>query len=224
MGRTVTISSGLILALACSAFSGEWNVRYAALPNAPLLNAPLLNAPLLNAPLPNAPLPNASVPNQAVQQQGQGWLPDWKVTIEDPERPVIHMDDTPTGSAIGHVLFGKILDPFARVPRQLYVQLDLQMSCSCEDRAGAMCVYLLAQDAWEKLPSESTTPTPLPRFQTHECFAKFRFRPPGDEDITTWRTWRSTNLAAGLARARGKPIVLVIGFTGFHLSGRERAR
>ncbi|MFV1968652.1 MAG: hypothetical protein ACC628_24800, partial [Pirellulaceae bacterium] len=166
MRRISTISSGLVLALACSVSGREWEVRYAAFPNA------------------------------TEEPQDPGWLPDWKVDIEDMERPVIHMDDNEAGSAMGHSLFGTVLEPFARASRPLYVQLELQMSCSCEDRAGFMCVYILSQEAWEKLPTEPGTRTPLPRFRPNECFAKSEFRPPGGEDITEWRAWQSANLAA----------------------------
>ena len=83
MRRITTMSSGLILALACSVSEGEWNVRYAAL---------------------------SSVTEE---QKDQGWLPNWKVNIEDTEdteRPVIHMDDSQAGSAMGHSLFGTVLE------------------------------------------------------------------------------------------------------------------
>jgi hypothetical protein len=188
------MASGLVLALVCSVSAGEWNVRYAAL---------------------------SSVTED---QKDQGLLPDWKVNIEDAERPVIQMDDNQAGSALGHVLFGTALEPFTSMPRQLYVQFELQMSCSCENRAGGMCVYLLSQDAWDNLPTEPGTRTPLPRFRLNECFAKSNFQPPDREDITQWRAWQSTNLAAGLARARGESLVLAIGFTGYHVSGRESAK
>ena len=188
------MSLGLVLALVCRVSGGEWSVRYAAFANI------------------------------TEEQKDQGWLPNWKVNVEDPERPVIHMDDNAAGSAMGHALFGRALGLFARTPRQLHVQLELQMSCSCENRAGFMCVYLLSQDAWEKLPTEPGTRTPLPHFRSNECFAKSRFRPPGNEDITEWRAWQSENLAGGLARARGKSLVLAVGFTGYHFSGKESAK
>jgi hypothetical protein len=80
MRRITTMSSGLILALACSVSGGEWNVRYAALPSV------------------------------TEEQEDQGWPPNWKVNIEDTERPVIHMDDSQAGSAMGHALFGTVLE------------------------------------------------------------------------------------------------------------------
>ena len=57
MRRITTMSLGLILALACSVSGGQWNVRYAAL---------------------------SSVTEE---QKDQGWLPNWKVNIEDAECP-----------------------------------------------------------------------------------------------------------------------------------------
>ncbi|MBT3375323.1 MAG: hypothetical protein HN742_26700 [Lentisphaerae bacterium] len=194
MNRRTAILLAFALPLATHVLAGQWTVRYAAFPSA------------------------------TEEQKDQGWVPTWTVDVEDAERPVFHMYDNETGSAMGHVLFGMPLEPFKRLPRQLRVRFELQMNCSTENRAGNMCVYLLSQSAWEKLSTEPGTRTPLPSFRASECFAKSAFRSPGNEDITEWQSWESTNLAAGLTRARGKPLVLAVGFTGFHASGKENAK
>ena len=177
-----------------STLAGDWSVRYAALSNA------------------------------SEEYKDNGWLPNWRVTIEDQQRPVIHMDDDEAGDCMGHALFGTELEPFEALPRQLYVRFEFQMNCAVENRAGYLCVYLLSADAWERLPKEPGTRVGMPRFKMSECFAEHSYRSPGNEDIVEWTPWQSSNLAAGLLRARGQRVVLAIGFAGYHAGGKESAK
>ena len=166
----------------------------------------------------------ACLENLTEEQKDKGWLPGWKVTFEDTERPVVRTEDNEPASCMGHVLLGCELEPLDPPPRQFYVVFEHQMSCSVARRAGSMTVRLLSKEAWDGLPTEPGTRVPLPRFGPGECLSTARYGPPGGEDVTEWSEWRSPNLAAGLVRTRGKPLVLTIGFTGFHASGREEAR